>query len=239
MSFLLFLFQLEKLKPENLFGGQVLERTPAGLSIVYLIGIAVLVVFLIMSFWGNFNIPKLPFELNLDKDVRKRLTSTLTNRSLRVWQLVFIILAFTVYGFHVYWTYYADDYNEQFQALSYKDLRTRRTNASTLRGWMLDRTGKLDNALAYYKIGSDKSIDRSYPLEREMAHLLGTERGTPGLERTIFKRDADPLPESWEILTKYKKAEPENRDVRITIDRELQTYAAKRLEGKRGAVVVL
>lgn len=239
MTFLLFLLQLEKLKPENLFGGQVLERTPAGLSIVYLIGVAVLVVFLIMSFWGNFSIPKLPFELNLDKDVRKRLTSTLTNRSLRVWQLVFICLAFTVYGFHIYWTYYADDYNEQFQALSYKDLRTRRTNASTLRGWMLDRTGKLDNALAFYKIGSDKSIDRSYPLEREMAHLLGTERGTPGLERTLFKRDADPLPESWEILTKYKKAEPENRDVRITIDRELQTYAAKRLEGKRGAVVVL
>jgi hypothetical protein len=43
MSTLLFFLQFdwEKLRPENLFGGQILERTPAGLSIVYLIGIAV------------------------------------------------------------------------------------------------------------------------------------------------------------------------------------------------------
>ena len=45
-----FLFQLDKLRPENLFGGQVLERTPAGLSIIYLIGMAVLLIFLIMTF---------------------------------------------------------------------------------------------------------------------------------------------------------------------------------------------
>ncbi|MBK8811064.1 MAG: hypothetical protein IPN69_10075 [Acidobacteria bacterium] len=239
MTLYLILLQLDKLRPEKLFGGQVLERTPAGLSIVYLIGVSVLILFLILSFWGNFRIPKLPFELNLDKDVKRRLTTTLANRSLRVWQIVFILLALSVFGFHIYWTNYADAYNEQFQALSYKDLRMRRTNASALRGWMLDRTGNLDNALAYYKVDSDKKIDRSYPLEREMAHILGTERGTPGLERTLFRRDAEPLPESWEILTKYKKPEPENRDVRITIHRELQAYAAKRLEGKRGGIVVL
>jgi cell division protein FtsI/penicillin-binding protein 2 len=47
------------------------------------------------------------------------------------------------------------------------------------------------------------------------------------------------MPEAWEILMKYKKPEPENKDVRITIDRELQAYAAKRLEGKTGGIVVL
>lgn len=240
MNLYLILLQLDKLRPEKFFGGQVLERTPAGLSIVYMAGIAILVLILIGSFIGNFRKPKLPFETNLDRAVTRRLTSTLANRSVRVWQFVFIALALSVFGFHVYWTYYAEEYNEQFQALSYKDLRMRRTNASALRGWMLDRSGKLNNALAFYKIdGSDKKIDRVYPLEKEMAHLLGTERGTPGLERTLFKKEANPLPESWEILTKYKKPEPENRDVRITIDRELQKYAAKRLEGKRGGIVVL
>ena len=29
-------------------------------------------------------------------------------------------------------------------------------------------------------------------LEKEMAHFLGTERGTPGLERSIYKKQADP-----------------------------------------------
>ncbi|HEY8561369.1 MAG TPA: penicillin-binding transpeptidase domain-containing protein [Pyrinomonadaceae bacterium] len=236
---LLFLLQLEKLRPENIFGGQVLERTPAGLSIVYLIGMLVLIWFLVVSFYGNFRRPKFNFEQNLPKEVVKKLSSTLTNRSLRLWQIVFVLLAFTVYGFHVYWTYYAGDANEQFQALSYKDLRNRRTTASSLRGWMLDRSGKLGNSLAYYKVDKDGTIDRTFPLEREMAHLLGTERGTPGLERTLYTREADPMPESWEILTKYKKPEPENKDVRITIDRDLQAYAAKRLEGKTGGIVVL
>lgn len=236
---LMFLLQLDKLRPEQIFGGQVLERTPAGLSIVYMIGMAVLLAFLIASFWGNFRRPKFNFEQNLPREVVKKLSSTLTNRSLRMWQIVFILLAFSVYGFHVYWTYFAKEENEQFQALAYKDLRNRRTTAATLRGWMLDRTGKLNNALAFYKVEKDGTLDREFPLEKEMAHLLGTERGTPGLERTLYQREANPMPEAWEILTKYKKPEPENKDVRITIDRELQAYAAKRLEGKTGGIVVM
>src|SRR5215203_5021514 len=96
---LLFLLQLDKLRPEKLFGGQVLERTPAGLSIVYLIGMLVLLWFLVMSFYGNFRRPKFSFEENLPKEVIKKLSSTLTNRSLRIWQIVFILLAFSVYGF--------------------------------------------------------------------------------------------------------------------------------------------
>jgi cell division protein FtsI/penicillin-binding protein 2 len=72
-----------------------------------------------------------------------------------------------------------------------------------------------------------------------MAHLLGTEWGTPGLERTLFKKESDPMPEAWEILTKYKSPQPENKDVRITIDRDLQAYVASQLEGKKGAIVVV
>lgn len=236
-----FLLQIDwnKYRPENLFGGQVLERTPAGLSIVFIIGVGILIGFLILTFFDNFSRPKFNFEQNLPREVKRKLTQTIANRSIRVWQFVFIFLAFSVFGFQVYWTYYADDSNEQFQALAYKDLRNRRTTAASLRGWMLDRTGNLGSSLAYYKVNGKGEIDRTFALEREMAHLLGTERGTPGLERTLYTMDADPMPEAWEILTKYKKPEPEKKDVRITIDRDLQAYVAKALEGKKGGIVVI
>ena len=240
MNFLLFfLIDWQKWRPENLFGGQVLERTPAGLTIVYSIGIGVLLVFLILAYLENFSRPKFVFERDLPPEVSSKLTQTIANRSLRVWFVVFVVLALFTFGFQVYWTTFADDSNEQFQAVSYKDLRNRRANAATLKGWMLDRSGRLDQALAYYKLDSDGDIVRAFPLEKEMAHLLGTERGTPGLERTLYKKEADPLPEAWEILTKYKKPQPENRDVRITLDRNLQAYAAQQLEGKKGAIVVI
>ena len=238
---LLFLLQIDwqKWRPESLFGSQVLERTPAGLSILYIIGIGVLLGLLVLTFFDNFRRPKFSFEQGLPKEVSRRLTQTLTNRSLRVWQVVFVSLALTVFGFQVYWTYYADETNEQFQALNYKDLRNRRANAASLRGWMLDRSGKLGSALAYYKAQQNGDIVRAFSLEREMAHLLGTERGTPGLERVLYRRSVDPMPEAWEVLTRIKKPEEEQRDVRITIERDLQAYLGKVLEGKKGAVVVL
>ena len=236
---LFFQFDWNKLTPEGIFGGQILERTPAGLTIVYLIGIAVLIVFLAVSFLDNFRRPKFNFEANLPNEIIKKTTRTTTNRSLRIWQIVFTAVALMVFGFQVYWTYYADESNEQFQALSYKDLRTRRTTAASLRGWMLDRTGNLGSALAYYKVNENKNIERTFALEKEMAHLLGTERGTPGLERTLYRQQADPMPEAWEVLTRIKRPETEQRDVRITIDRDLQTFLAKQLEGKKGAIVVL
>ena len=240
MILLLFLqIDWKKWSPEAILGGQVLERTPAGLSIIYLIGIAVLMGFLIFSFLDHFRKRKFTFELDLPREVSRKLTQTITNRSIRIWQVVFAALALTVFGFQVYWTYYADQSNEQFQALSYKDLRNRRTNAATLRGWMLDRTGNLGSALAYYKLDKNGDIERYFALEKEMAHLLGTERGTPGLERTLYKKQADPMPEAWEIFTKIKRPAEAETDVRITIDRDLQAFIAKQLEGKKGAIVVL
>ena len=231
-------FDWEKLRPENIFGRQILERTPAGLTIIYLVGIAVLVGFLIISFIKKSRF-KFNFEYDLPKEVKRNLTTTRANRSVRIWQFVFIFLAFFVYGFHVYWTFYADENNEQFQALQYKDLRNRRTNAASLRGWMLDRSGKLGSALAYYKLDKDGDISRSYALEKEMSHLLGTERGTPGLERTVYKEEIDKKPEAWEVLTRIKRKEDEEKDVRITIDRDLQVFVAEQLKDKKGAVVVL
>ncbi|MBA3352296.1 MAG: hypothetical protein H0U23_07720 [Blastocatellia bacterium] len=236
-----FLKQIDwnKFRPEAIFGGQVLERTPAGLSVVYIIGVGVLIGFLVLTFYDNFSRPKFLYERDLPREVKKRLTQTIANRSIRVWQIVFILLAFSVFGFQVYWTYFADESNEQFQALAYKDMRNRRTTAANLRGWMLDRNGTLAAALAYYKLDSDGDIIRGFALEKEMAHMLGTERGTPGLERTLYKRAADPAPEAWEVLTRIKRPEDEQKDVKVTLDRDLQAYLANQLEGKKGAIVVL
>ena len=229
----------QKYKPENLFGGQILERTPAGLTIVYLIGIGILLGFLLLTFLDNFGRPRFIFEANLPREVTKKLTQTIANRTMRLWQFGFILLALFIFGFQVYWVYFADETNREFQALAYKDLRTRRASAASLRPWMLDRTGKLDAALANYRIEKNGDIVRNFPLGKEMAHLMGTERGTPGLERTLYKKEAELMPEAWEILTKYKKPQIENKDVRITIDRDLQAYVAAQLEGKKGAIVVI
>ena len=239
MMVFLLQFDWNKLRPESIFGGQILERTPAGLTIVYIIGIGILLGFLILTFYDNFNRPKFLYELDLPREVKKRLTQTIANRSIRVWQVIFVCLAFTVFGFQVYWTYFADESNEQFQALAYKDMRNRRTTAANLRGWMLDRNGTLGSSLAYYKLDSNGDIVRAFSLEKEMAHMLGTERGTPGLERTLYKRAADPAPEAWEVMTRIKRAEDEQKDVKVTIDRDLQAFIASQLEGKKGAIVVL
>src|SRR5687768_7558903 len=199
MFYLFFLqFDWQSLRPESILGGQVLERTPAGMSLIYLVGITVLILLLLLSLIRNLR-PQFAFERDLPKEVKRRLGATIANRSLRLWQMVFVVLAFFVYGLHVYWTIYADESNEQFQALNYKDLRNRRTSAANLRGWMLDRSGNLAGALAYYKRDQNGDIVRTFALEREMAHLLGTERGTPGLERTLYNRTEDPMPEAWEV----------------------------------------
>lgn len=237
------LIDWQKWRPENWFGGQILERTPAGLSLVYLFGVVFLVLLLLLSFVRNRRV-KFAFEHDLPNEVRRRLSSTATNRSLRIWQVIFVFLAFFVYGFHFYWAVLAEKDNQRFQELSSRDLRYRRSTSSQLRGWMFDRSGKLDRALAYYKKDTDGTIDRAFALDREMSYLLGTEIGSPGLERTLYKHAVDPMPEAWEILTKVKKLEEEQKDVRITIDRDLQSYLAQLLDvelkkNRKGAIVVI
>jgi hypothetical protein len=133
---LLLLIDWSMFRPEAIFGGQVLERTPAGLTIVYIVGAGILLGLLAFTFFDNFRRPRFVFERELPREVKRRITQTVANRSIRVWQVVFVLLAFTVYGFQVYWTYFADEMNDQFQALAYKDLRNRRVTAANLRGWM-------------------------------------------------------------------------------------------------------
>lgn len=223
---------------DDIFGGQVLERIPAALSILYLIAIAVVMFFLITSLRDAFAKPN-PLESDIPNTARARITQTLTNRSLRTWRIVFLFLAFAVFGFHVYWTLVASDTNEQFQQLTYKDSRQRRASVASLRGWMLDRTGRLENAIASYELDEKSGLTRKYRFDSAFSHLLGTERGTAGLERVLYGGSIEPMPSAIEVLTTIRRQEDFAQDSRTTLHGELQRFVAERMAGKKGAVVVM
>jgi ribosomal protein S9 len=221
---------------------QVPERTPALLTLIYLGGLLLIVLLLLFSLFRNRRrgvsvaaaVPE-----DLPTEVRRRLGSTSTNRGLRALRWIFVLLSFSVFGAHIYWTHYAPESNEKFQELGYKDLRNRRLSESTLRGWLLDRSGKLESALALYRRDSSGNIYRDYPMDKAMAHLFGTDLGDPGLERALFGVQSGALPEALEVVRGKTVEFTGNKDVRLTIDRDLQQAAVDQLKGKHGAVVVL
>jgi len=218
------------------------ERVPAILTLIYLAGLTLIGLLLLVSLLRNRRrgvITPLAVAEDLPKAVKRRLGSTSTNRGLRALRWLFVLLAMGVFGFHVYWAHYAAENNEKFQELSYKDLRNRRLSESTLRGWILDRSGKLENALALYHRDSSGNIYRDYPMDQAMAQIFGSDRGDPGLERALFGTQSGALPEALEVARGQTINIKGNTDVRLTIDRDLQQTALDQLKGKHGAVVVL
>ncbi|MGH9971740.1 MAG: penicillin-binding transpeptidase domain-containing protein [Pyrinomonadaceae bacterium] len=217
------------------------EKMPALLTLIYVGGFVLVILLLLISLFRNRRrlssaVAALPEDLPVE--VKKRLGSTSTNRGLRALRWLFVLLAFGFFGFHIYWALYAAESNEKFQELSYKDLRNRRLSESTLRGWMLDRSGKLEKALAYYRRNADGNITREYPMDKAMAHIFGSDRGDPGLERALFGVQSGALPEALQVARGETLQNKGNTDVRLTIDRELQQAAVDQLKGKHGAVVI-
>src|SRR5258705_8568546 len=217
------------------------ERVPALLTLVYVGGFALLSLLLLVGLLRTRRRPtaNAAIPADLPKDVKRRLGSTSTNRGLRGLRWLFMLLSVAIFSFHIYWANYAAERNEKFQELSYKDLRARRLSESTLRGWILDRSGRLDQAFAYYRRGSDGEIHREYPLDKALAHILGSDRGDPGLERALFGVQSGALPEALQVVKGQALEFKGNQDVRLTIDRNLQLAAVDQLKGKHGAVVVL
>src|SRR5215218_1191080 len=226
-----------------IFLADIPEAKPALLSLVYVGGVALLALILFASLLLMRRRRRSALAAiapaDLPPEVRQRLGATSTNRGLRVLRLVFVLLALGVFASHVYWAQYAAESNERFQELSYKDLRNRRLAESTLRGWILDRTGSLDHALALYRRAPNGQIVRDYPLDTEMSQLLGSDRGDPGLERALFGIQSSAAPEAWDVLMGRDIKQQANLDVRLTIDNELQKEAVAQLRGRHGAAVVL
>jgi hypothetical protein len=215
------------------------ERTPALFTLIYVGGFGFVILLLLLGLIRSRRQVGPPVPADLPKEVRKRLGSTSTNRGLRALRWLFVLLAFGMFGFHIYWAHYAAEENEKFQDLSYKDLRARRLSESTLRGWVFDRSGRVDQPLAYYKRDTSGNIRREYPMDKALAHIFGSDRGDPGLERALFGVQSGALPEALEIVKGKDVEFKGNQDVRLTIDRSLQQAAVDQLKGKHGAVVIL
>jgi cell division protein FtsI/penicillin-binding protein 2 len=110
---------------------------------------------------------------------------------------------------------------------------------STLRGWILDRSGELRNALALYRRDGSGSIVRDYPMDTAFAHLFGSDRGDPGLERSLFGIQSNQVPEALAVVMGEDLQQKANKDVQLTIHHELQQAIVDQLKGKHGAVVIL
>src|SRR6266478_5285361 len=233
-SLALFLFQT----PTPLQTASTPEKLPAWLTLIYLSGIGLVGLLLLVSLvraWFR-RAPAAPTApANLPKDIQKRMGSTTTNRGLRAWRWVFALAAIFVFGFHVYWARYAADRNPKFQEMTYKDLRNRRLSESTLRGWIYDRKGR---PLAYYKKNNQGEIDREYPMDAALAHIFGSDRGEPGLERALFGTESGAVPEVWQIIRGQTGQQKLNKDYTLTIDLDLQQAVVDQLKGNHGAVVM-
>lgn len=238
----LFLLLLQSPSPSPAIVPHVPERTPALFTLIYLIGFAGVILLLLLSLVRNrrATAPTTSAALgDLPKQVRKRLGSHSTNRGLKFLRWLFVLLSIGMFSFHIYWANYAAEKNEKFQQLSYKDLRVRRLSESTLRGWILDRSGRIDQPLAYYKRDSTGAIRREYPMDKALAHLFGSDRGDPGLERALFGVQSGALPEALAVVRGEAVDFKGNQDARLTIDRALQQAAVDQLKGRHGAVVIL
>src|SRR5882724_13411904 len=233
-SLALFLFQT----PTPLQTASTPEKLPAWLTLIYLSGIGLVGLLLLISLVRSWfrRAPAAPTApASLPKDIQKRMGSTTTNRGLRAWRWVFALAAIFVFGFHVYWARYAAEQNQKFQELSYKDLRNRRLSESTLRGWIYDRKGR---PLAFYKKDSEGNIMRAYPMDSALAHIFGSDRGEPGLERALFGTESGAVPEVWQIIRGQTVEQKLNKDYTLTIDRDLQQAVVDQLKGNHGAVVM-
>src|SRR5215208_4522579 len=242
MNFLIsFLLLFQSPSPSPIPTPHVPERTPALFTLIYVIGFALVVLLLFLGLIRNRRQTSGSAAIaeDLPTAVRKRLGSTSTNRGLRALRWLFVLLSIAMFSFHVYWANYAAEQNEKFQDLSYKDLRVRRLSESTLRGWVFDRSGRVDQPLAYYKRDSSGNVRREYPMDRALAHLFGSDRGDPGLERALFGVQSGALPEALEVVKGRAVEFKGNKDIRLTIDRALQQAAVDQLKGKHGAVVIL
>lgn len=163
-----------------------------------------------------------------------------TNRWLRGLRVFFLVLIITVFGFHSYWIFWAaSNKDSQFNKARRFDARNLRFAESSLKGWVLDRSGKLENALIRYR--SDAGvITREYPLGQAAVHLTGYSDfifGAGGME-SAFRNW---LTEPTSVYNRLSSPSPVGKDLKVSIDSTLQREAFSLLQssGKPSAAVVL
>ena len=163
-----------------------------------------------------------------------------TNRWLVGFRTLLFALIGGVIAMHSYWAYYAGrDPKSSFSTAKKLDGRNLRLAESGLKGWVLDRTGKLENALIRYRYDGGL-IHRDYPLGAAGLHLTGYSDyvfGSGGMEYALRKWLTQAASTSNELAAPV----PAGKDLKVSIDSDLQrtVYGLLQGSGKPSAAVVL
>ncbi len=207
---------------------------PKILTIIFILVALLLAALLMLAAWKHRNPPV----TDIDDEAIKDFGPTATNRWLRVLRVFFILMIVAILGFHSYWAFRADSQPEFVQAKKY-DQRNRRLAESGLKGWVLDRSSKLENALIRYR--SDNGvIVREYPLGGAAVHLTGYSDfilGSGGMENAF----QDWLTAPTSFMNQVQSPTPVGKDLKVSIDSSLQREAYNLLQATNqpAAAVVL
>lgn len=209
---------------------------PQILTLIFVLVALLVMLVLGWAAWKHRNPPA--FEADSSVEDLKEFGPSATNVWLRGLRIFFALLILTVFGFHSYWVFRADA-NESFTRAKRLDARNRRLAESGLKGWILDRSGKLENALVRYRADAGV-ITREYPLGSAGVHLTGYSDfifGAGGMEFAY----RDWLTEPASIKNRILSPNPVGKDLRVSIDINLQREAASLIasQGKGAAAVVL
>ncbi|MEW6213305.1 MAG: penicillin-binding transpeptidase domain-containing protein [Acidobacteriota bacterium] len=201
------------------------------LTIILEVAALLLMILMAWAAWRHRNPPA-------DENTEKESGPSATNRWLRGLRAAFVLAIVAVIGFHFHWAFLADS-NENFIQAKKFDARNRRFSDSALLGWVLDRTGRLENSLIRYRADRG-SLTREYPLGEAAAHLTGYfdfAFGAGGMEYAYRDR----LTESASAYNRLLSPSPVGKDIKVTIDAGFQSevYNLLRGAGKPSAAVVL
>jgi cell division protein FtsI/penicillin-binding protein 2 len=209
---------------------------PFSLTIIFTVVGFLLALVLMWGAWRHRNPGSTGDQL--EADASSEFGPAATNRWLRGLRIVFACLLVAIFGFHSYWVFRADP-ADQFARAKRLDARNRRLAESGLKGWVLDRTGKLENALIRYRNDAGV-VSREYPLGAAAVHLTGYSDfvfGAGGLEHAYREW----LTEPSSTYNRLASSVPVGKDLTVTVDAVLQRRVFNRLQqvGKPSAAVIL
>src|SRR5437867_9119940 len=130
---------------------------PVILTLIFVSVGLLLMLVLLWAAWRHRN-PAAPADTESQNDL-KDFGPAETNRWIRGLRVFFLVLFLTVFGFHSYWVFWADSSKDsRFNRARRFDARNLRLAESALKGWVLDRSGKLENALIRYRSDGVSSL---------------------------------------------------------------------------------
>src|ERR1044071_9020444 len=191
---------------------------PRLLTIIFIIIGILIALLLVWAAWRHRN-PPVAERIEAPDDL-KEFGPAATNAWLRGLRAALMLLLAVVFGFHAYWVFKADSKDSAFAKAKRNDARNLRLAEAGLKGWVLDRSGKLENALVRYHNDAGV-ITREYPLGAAAVHLTGYSDyifGAGGMEYAY----RDWLTQPASNYNQMRSPTPVGQDLKVTIDSALQ-----------------